>query len=203
MARPLTFWFEFASPYSYLSAMRIDAVAEAAGVKVTWRPFLLGPIFKAQGWDTSPFSIYPAKGQNMWRDIERRAEKYAVPFKRPDLSRAGAFPQNSVLAARAAIACLSEPWGPEFCRRVFRAAFEKDLDISQPDVIADCVEAAGGVDRIYMHMAYSHTQKVALREHTDHAQRLGIYGAPSFTVDSELFWGDDRLEDALEWALRD
>lgn len=200
MAKPVTFWFEFASPYSYLSAMRVEGEAQKRGVIVTWAPFLLGPIFKAQGWDTSPFSIYPAKGQNMWRDMERRAAKYGVAFKRPDLAEPGAFPQNSVLAARTAIACLHEPWGRDFCRAVFAAAFEQGLSISGPETIASCLQSVGGNDQIYLKSAYSDAQKVALRETTERAQALGIYGAPSFTVDDELFWGDDRLEDALEWA---
>lgn len=199
MPRPVTFWFEFASTYSYLSAMRIDAEAEARGVDVIWKPFLLGPIFKAQSWDTSPFAIYPEKGENMWRDLERRAEKYAIPF---DRSAEKLFPQNSVLAARAAIACLHEEWGREFCRYVFRAAFVDGRDISDPTTIADCIESAGGLVQIYMHMAHSHTQKNTLREHVEEAQSRGIYGAPSFIVDGELFWGDDRLEDALDWANR-
>lgn len=203
MAKTVSFWFEFASPYSYLSAMRIEDAAATRGVEVIWKPFLLGPIFKAQGWDTSPFSIYPAKGQNMWRDIERQAEKYAIRFHRPDLSRPGAFPQNSLLAARAAIAALHEPWGTDFCKRVFAAAFEFGLDISESSVIADCIEAAGGLDHIYMKMAYSNSQKRALRAQTEAAQALNIYGAPSFTIGDELFWGDDRLEDALDWATKD
>ena len=72
MAVPtLDFWFEFASTYSYPAAMRIAPLAKVAGVTVHWRPFVLGPIFKAQGWTTSPFNLYPAKGRNMWRDLER------------------------------------------------------------------------------------------------------------------------------------
>ena len=203
MVKPVTFWFEFASPYSFLSAMRIEETAAARHVDVVWKPFLLGPIFKAQGWDTSPFSIYPAKGQHMWRDVERRAEKYGIDFRLPDLSRPGAFPQNSLLAARAATAALHEPWGKDFCKRVFAAAFLHGLDISESNVIANCVEAAGGVDQVYMRMAYSNTQKQTLRENTEMAQALKIYGAPSFTVGDELFWGDDRLEDALDWAIKD
>jgi 2-hydroxychromene-2-carboxylate isomerase len=73
MPATLDFWFEFASTYSYLAAMRIGPLAESAKVEVRWRPFLLGPIFKAQGWDNSPFNIYPAKGRYMWRDMERLA----------------------------------------------------------------------------------------------------------------------------------
>lgn len=197
MPRPVTFWFEFASTYSYLSATRIETLAEARGVDVIWRPFLLGPIFKAQGWETSPFSIYPEKGQNMWRDMERRAQKYGIPFNR---SAADLFPQNSVLAARAAIACLQEDWGRDVCRRVFRAAFAEGRDISDPETIAECIETAGGNADLRLRMAQSDAIKSTLRAHVDEARSRGIYGAPSFTVDDELFWGDDRLEDVLEWA---
>ena len=81
--RQLTFWFEFASTYSYLSAMRIEDMAEKAGVELVWKPFLLGPIFKSQGWNTSPFNLYPAKGNYMVRDIERIAQGRGIPFRRP------------------------------------------------------------------------------------------------------------------------
>jgi hypothetical protein len=98
MAAPaLDFWFDFASTYSYLAAVRIGSLAVKASVDVRFRPFLLGPIFKAQGWDTSPFSIYQAKGRYMWRDMERQAADLGRPFRRPDV-----FPQNSLLAARVA-----------------------------------------------------------------------------------------------------
>ena len=102
MPATIDFWFDFASTYSYLTAMRIRPLAAAAGVVVRFRPFLLGPIFKAQGWDTSPFSIYQAKGRYMWRDLERLAADLELPFRRPD-----PFPQNSLLAARVALAGLT------------------------------------------------------------------------------------------------
>src|SRR3984885_9787109 len=98
MPRPvLDFWFDFASTYSYLAARRIGPLAAEAQVEVRFRPFLLGPIFKAQGWDTSPFNVYPAKGRNMWRDLERLSEDAGLPFRRPE-----PFPQNGLLAARGA-----------------------------------------------------------------------------------------------------
>ena len=80
----LDFFYEFASTYSYIAALRIAPLAESAGVTVRWRPFLLGPIFKAQGWDTSPFNLYEAKGRYMWRDMERLAAELSLPFRRPD-----------------------------------------------------------------------------------------------------------------------
>lgn len=203
MASSVTFWFEFASTYSYLSVMRLDAEADARGVETIWKPFLLGPIFQSQGWNTSPFSIYPEKGENMWRDMERRAEKYGLDFKRPDQADAEAFPQHSVLAARVAIACLAEPWGRDFCRKVFRAQFAQGLKISDPAVIGDCLERVGAHAQTFLKSAQSDASKSALRLQTDEARSRGIYGAPSFIVDGELFWGDDRLDDALDWAERD
>jgi len=68
---PLQFWFEFASTYSYVGASRIEAMARARGVPFEWRPFLLGPIFRHQGWNDSPFNLNPARGRYMWRDLER------------------------------------------------------------------------------------------------------------------------------------
>ena len=94
MADPiLDFWFDFASTYSYLAAARIRPLAAEAKVQVRFRPFLLGPIFKAQGWDTSPFNLYEAKGRYMWRDMERLCEKYEIPFRRPSK-----FPRSGLLA---------------------------------------------------------------------------------------------------------
>jgi len=118
MSSRLEFWFDFASTYSYPAAVRIGALAARAGVRVRFRPFLLGPIFKAQGWTTSPFNLYPAKGRHMWRDLERLCADLNVPFRRPD-----PFPQNSLLAARVALAALDHGWGEAFCVALFRAQF--------------------------------------------------------------------------------
>ena len=78
------FWYEFASTYSYPAALRVSSLAEERGVSIAWRPFLLGPIFAAQGWRDSPFNIYPAKGRYMWRDLERTCDAMGVPLKRPE-----------------------------------------------------------------------------------------------------------------------
>jgi 2-hydroxychromene-2-carboxylate isomerase len=193
----LEFWFEFGSTYSYLSAARIEAVAAAVGVPVLWEPFLLGPIFADQGWDDSPFNIYPPKGRYMWRDLERLCAKYRIPFARP--SR---FPRNGLLAAR--IACLakatSEPWLPEFARAVFRANFTEDRDIGDTATIRSILDSLGQPSAQLVEQAQVPENKLRLRQQTRRAKDLGIFGAPSFVVGEELFWGNDRLEDALAWA---
>lgn len=193
----LRFWFEFGSTYSYLSAARIEGAAVEAGVPVAWEPFLLGPIFAEQGWDDSPFKIYPAKGRYMWRDLERICEARGIPFARP--SR---FPRSGVLAAR--IACLaratSEPWLPGFARAVFRANFAEDREIGDATEIRSILDFLGLEGARILEKAQEPANKQRLREQTRRATEIGIFGAPSFVVGDELFWGDDRLDDALAWA---
>jgi 2-hydroxychromene-2-carboxylate isomerase len=196
MTKPnLEFWFEFASTYSYLSVMRLPGLAQEAGVDVIWRPFLLGPIFADQGWSTSPFNLYPAKGRYMWRDMQHRTATLGLPLQRPD-----PFPQNSLLAARVAQLALTQPGGDGFCQAVFRAEFGDGRDISDPTVIADCL-ARNGLPHSLVEAAQSPANKQALKTATETAKANGIFGAPSFLVGSELFWGDDRLEEAIAWAL--
>jgi len=199
MASPvLDFWFDFASTYSYPAALRIAALAKSRGVTIRWRPFLLGPIFKAQGWATSPFNLYPAKGQNMWRDLERTCAALHLPFVRPET-----FPQNSLLVARVALAGLAEPWGENFCRAVYSAEFGEGRNIETEATVSELLKNLGVDPDVALARARSDDVKSRLRAQTEDAQKLGIFGAPSFlTPDGELFWGNDRLEAALDWATR-
>jgi 2-hydroxychromene-2-carboxylate isomerase len=195
-ASTLDFWFDFASTYSYPAAMRIGPLARQAGVEVRFRPFLLGPIFKAQGWTTSPFNLYPEKGRHMWRDLERLCAELGLPFRRPD-----PFPQNSLLAARVAVAGLDRDWGKDFCRGVFRAQFGEGCRIDDVQTIGDVLAELKVDPGPVLAGAQSDEVKARLRSETEEAQRLGLFGAPSFlTTDGELFWGNDRLEQALRWA---
>ncbi len=197
MAR-LTFWFEFASTYSYLSAMRIEEMATKADVSIIWKPFLLGPIFKAQNWDTSPFNLYPAKGNYMVRDITQIAQERGLTFRLPD-----PFPQNSVLAARLALAGLEEGWAPEFAKSVYKLEFSERQNIADRSTLATALAASGAAAEQAFTRAESPEIKAKLRENTAEAQAIGIFGAPSFTTGcGELFWGDDRLEQALSWSGR-
>lgn len=194
----LDFWFDFASTYSYPTAMRISGLARESGVNVRFRPFLLGPIFAAQGWNTSPFNLFPAKGRYMWRDVERICADLELPFRRPE-----PFPQNSVLAARVALVGLKDGWGEDFCRAVFRAEFAERLRIDDPDTIRAMLAALKVDAAAALAAAQTTGTKEALRSETAEAQQLQIFGAPTFiTADGELFWGNDRLESALAWAKR-
>jgi 2-hydroxychromene-2-carboxylate isomerase len=194
----LDFWFEFASTYSYPAAMRIAALAKREGVTVRWRPFLLGPIFKAQGRSTSPFNVHPDKGRYMWRDLQRICDALHLPFVKPE-----AFPQNTLLAARVALVGLAQNWGEDFCRAVYSAEFGDGRNIGETQVIADILGALGQDADAVLAQTQSDDGKAALRTQTEEAARLCIFGAPSFvTADGELFWGNDRLEAALDWATR-
>ena len=199
MPRPVVeFWFEFASTYSYLSVMRIERAAQAAGVDIAWKPFLLGPVFLALGWNDSPFNIYPPKGRYMWRDLERLAAKEGLPFQRP--SR---FPRNGLLAARVALVGVEDGWVAPFARAVMTANFAEDREIAEPAVIEDILaKLALPVEQV-LARAQLDANKLALRAQTERAAELGLVGAPSFRVGDELFWGNDRLEDALGWAVTD
>ena len=198
-SRPtLEFWYEFASTYSYLSAMRIETLAKDVGVDLIWRPFLLGPIFKSQGWDTSPFNLYPAKGRYMWRDMERQCERLGLPLTPPDT-----FPQNSLLAARIAEAGRTAPWIGDYTRAVYMAEFGEGEDISDEALLAGILMEADAPAKEILGQAKSEPIKSDLRNSVSEAMTRGIFGAPSFVLQSgELFWGDDRLEDALEMAAK-
>jgi len=193
----LEFWFEFASTYSYLSVMRIASVAEAAGVEVRWQPFLLGPIFGAQGWNDSPFNIYPAKGAYMWRDMERRAEVYGLPLRRPSQ-----FPRNGLLAARVAQIATADGWCGDFTRQVFTANFAEDREIADESVVRSILTDLGRDPDAILAQATSPENKQALKTVNEEAVRRGVFGAPTFFAADELFWGDDRLEEACAWLRK-
>ncbi|MFD2676130.1 2-hydroxychromene-2-carboxylate isomerase [Camelimonas lactis] len=245
----LQFWYDFASNYSWIAARRIQAAARDAGVALQWKPFLLGPIFAASGWNDSPFNVYPAKGAYAWRDVARLADGLGLALTRPQ-----PFPQNSLQAARLALA-LPEAALPAFTVALFAAEFEQGLGLSEaalrqalaaasanmesplaaasanlglplaaasaslepslaaasaslePPLAAASAGTAGapaaGLDlAAALAAAGSDAVKRALRAQTEAAVAAGIFGAPAFIAsDGELFWGNDRLEQALAWEL--
>lgn len=191
------FWFEFASTYSYPAAMRIQSLAAARGVTIAWRSFLLGPVFQQQGWNNSPFNVYPVKGRYMWRDMERICEGLGLPLRRPTK-----FPRNGLLAARVVCSHAAEPWIPDFVRGIYSANFAEDAEISDPAVVSRCLTALGQDAAAILAAAEAPESKDKLKAQTAEAMERGIFGAPSCFVGSELFWGNDRLQEALDWSVR-
>jgi 2-hydroxychromene-2-carboxylate isomerase len=196
--KTIDFRYEFASTYSYPAAMRVEKVAAAADVSVRYRPFLLGPIFGAQGWKDSPFNIYPVKGRYMWRDLERICEAEGLPLKLPPVR----FPQNGLKAARIALAGEAQGWTAAFTRAVYTANFAEQRDISDDASLAFILSHIGVNPEAAVAAANTEENKSKLKAQTEEAISRGIFGAPSFTVGDELFWGNDRLEQAVAWAAK-
>lgn len=197
MPRPsLDFWFDLASNYSYLSVMRIQALAERAGVAVRWRPFLLGPILDALGWEGPPFVVQKEKGAYVWQDMRRQCRKYALPWQQPT-----EFPRRTVLATRIAVLAADEPWLPDWCRAVMTRNYGDDREVDSPEVVAQMLTALGLPAQRLIEEAGSDANRQRLRERTQTARDLGIFGAPTFFVGEDMYWGNDRLEDAIEAAL--
>ncbi len=192
----IEFWYEFASTYSYPTAMRIERLAAEAGVALRWRPFLLGPIFQTLGWNDSPFNIYAAKGHYMWRDLERVCAAEGLPLKLPPFR----FPQNGLKAARLALIGEKAGWTPAFTGAVFTANYAEQKDISEDETLAAILTALGVDAAGVFAAANAPENKAALKQQTEEAAARGLFGAPSLTVGDELFWGNDRLEAALLWA---
>jgi 2-hydroxychromene-2-carboxylate isomerase len=194
-ALEIEFWFEFASNYSYLSVMRIEDAARQCGVRISWKPFLLGPIFRELGFETSTFVLQKEKGLYVWRDMARQCRKYGLRWTPPST-----FPRPGVLPARIALLGAEQPWIGAFCRQVMELNFALDRDINQPDRIAGILTELGLPAVDILDRAQAEPTKNLLREQTGAARAKGIFGAPTFFVGTEMFWGNDRLEDALAFA---
>ncbi len=195
MSASVALWFEFASTYSYPAVMRAEDVARERGVALHWRPMLLGPIFAAQGLENSPFVLNPVKGAYMWRDLERVCEAEGLAFKRP--SR---FPRGSLLAARIACEFADAPWVGDFIRGVYTGNFSDDAEIDDPEFVAGLLTGLGEDPKGVIQAATTPEAKMALRTQTDIALKKGIFGAPTFEIGEELFWGHDRMAAAFDWA---
>lgn len=193
----LEFWFEFASNYSYLTVMRIDALAAEYGVAVVWKPFLLGPVFKSFGWNNSPFVLQKEKGAYVWQDMTRQCKKYRIPWTRPT-----AFPRASLLPMRVALVGAEQPWMNEYCQRIMQINFVEDRPIDHADVVNEVLTSLNLPASDILLAAQSEENKHRLRLQTEQAHQRGIFGAPTFFVGTDMFWGNDRLEDALIFAAQ-
>jgi len=195
MAAPLEFYFDFSSPYGYIAAQRIDAIATKHGRRVDWRPMLLGAVFKVAG--TQPLTQYPLKGQYSTHDFNRSAREHGIPFNMP-----ATFPLATQAACRGAYwlkQTLPDKAVP-FIKAVYAAYFVDGRDISATDTLAD-IAAGLGIDRkAFLAAIDSPEIKAKLREVTDDAiQHRGVFGSPFVFVDGEPFWGADRLDMVDRW----
>ncbi|MCX7294011.1 2-hydroxychromene-2-carboxylate isomerase [Janthinobacterium sp.] len=191
----LEFWFDFGSNYSYLSAMRIEALAREKKVQVIWKPFLLGVVFKALGWETSPFVLQKIKGDYTWRDMARQCDKYGLPWRQP-----AAFPRTALLPMRVALVGADQGWIAPFARRMMTMNFAEDRDIDKLEAVSEALAGLGLDAGAIVALALTPDNKLRLRRQTEQAQALHLFGAPSFLSGGELFWGNDRLDDALAHA---
>src|SRR5262245_34279844 len=193
MPQAIDFWFSTGSTYTYLTVSRLQKVEAATGVAFSWRPFSVRVLMREQ--NNTPFATKPIKMGYMWRDIERRAAMYGLPVKVP-----APYPLKEFdLANRLALLGLEEGWGKAYIvasyRRWFVDGQEPALD---PNLSASLGEVGQDAARVVSLAGADRIGKV-YTDATDEARRLGLFGSPTFAVDGELFWGDDRLDDALSW----
>lgn len=181
----IEFWFDFAINYSYLSAARIGGLARTAGINVEWIPFLLGPIFRELGMNNSPFVLQKEKGAYIWKDMARQGRKYGLPpWTTPSV-----FPRSGVLPARIAIQGLDKAWLENFCTKVFELNFVHDQDINDRAQISAVLRSLEIDPSIAIQQAEGDDAKRRLRNLTSEARARGVFGAPTFFVGSEMFWG--------------
>ena len=195
--RILEFWFDFGSNYSYLSTMRIEALAQEAGITIAWKPFLLGVIYRELGWKEPPFVTQAEKGRYVWLDTQRQAKKYGIEFNMPSV-----FPRVALLPLRVATLGADRPWIADFCKNVMRQNWVLDQDINDPKQVLAALSGLVDDPNRVVEEAQSDANKLKLREQTQLARDKGIFGAPTFFAGEEMYWGDDRLEDAVQRCAR-
>ncbi|MGR3493709.1 DsbA family protein [Citreimonas sp.] len=190
----IDFWYSIGSTYTYLTVMRLDSVARETGMRFRWRPFDVRSIMTAQ--NNIPFTGKPVKSAYMWRDIERRAAGYGLSPRIP-----APYPlADLALANRVAVVGAEEGWVADYTRGTYRRWFEDGAPAGEePNLSASLREIGQDPARVLAEADSAATVDTLARE-TDAAVAAGIFGSPSFVVGDELFWGDDRLDDAIAWA---
>lgn len=192
----IDFWFSIGSTYTYLAVMRLHRIEQEAAVAFNWKPFSVRALMLEM--DNIPFVGKPEKEKYMWRDVQRRAEKYGFPVKYPI-----EYPlKHFDLANRVAVVAEQEGWCAEYVRTTYRLWFQEQLPAGSESNLGEGLKRAGHSLNRVLELANSEAVEEAYREATAEARSLGVFGSPTFVIDGqELFWGDDRLEDAVDWAL--
>jgi 2-hydroxychromene-2-carboxylate isomerase len=192
----IDFWFTVGSTYTYLTASRLHEVEASSGIRFRWRPFNARAIM--QEMNNIPFATKPIKLAYMWRDIERRASKYGLPIKVPV-----PYPlKNFDLASRVAVLGEMEGWCPNYVRASYRRWFLEGKEVgAEPNLSESLGEIGQESDRV---IAAANAESVgrAYDDNTRKARQLSIFGSPTFVARGELFWGDDRLDDAIAWQTK-
>lgn len=186
MSQTIEFFWDPASTYSYLAATQMEAFAKANGATVKWKPFLLGKAFEATG-NKMPASI-PAKAKYLFKDATLWAKYYQVPFAMPKV-----FPLNSVLASRACIAADQAGQGVPFTLALLKAYWAEGQDLSQPEAVAAVAKGLGLDAEAILAATGTQPVKDVLRANTEDAIARGVFGAPTFFIGKQMFWGNDRL----------
>ena len=196
MTTPIDFWFSIGSLYTYLTVMRLAAVEARTGVVFRWRPFSVRTIMVEM--DNIP-ARKPAKLAYSWRDVERRAQEYGFAFRpRPP------YPlKNFDLANRIATLGAAEGWCADYARAAYRRWFLDHEEAGNERSNAQCLQEIGQDAHRVLERAASEDTTKAYEAATAEARSLGIFGVPTFVTRSEIFWGDDRLEDAIRWHQSD
>src|SRR4249920_2689249 len=183
------FWYDFGSTATYLAWTQLPALEAATGAKAIWKPMLLGAVFQAAG-NQSPANI-PAKGKYLFVDFARFAKRYGVT-----LNRNPHFPINTLLLMRGAIALQMSGDASlmDYCHAVFKAIWVDSLNMNDPTTVAEALRRAGFDAQVLVALASEQTTKDALKAATQTAVERGVFGAPTFFIGDQMFWGQDRMD---------
>jgi len=192
--KQLEFFFDYVSPFSYLANSQVQAIAARTGAEILYRPFLLGGVMQATG--NQPPATLPARGRYMPKDIGRWVRRYGIPF-----TFNPSFPMRTLEAMRAALAAQQAGVFPAYHAALFKAAWAEPANLADPAVLRDVVRKAGLDAEALLAAAASEPVKEKLKANTAEAVERGAFGAPTFFVAGEIFFGNDRL-DFVEEALR-
>jgi 2-hydroxychromene-2-carboxylate isomerase len=192
----LEFWFGYGSTYSYLTVMRIERAIHGTGIELVWKPFNLTALMQARRLPRGPFVDRPEKLAYMWRDLERRAQRQALSYRQPAV-----YPVDSQRTVRVGVLAAGEGWCGQFTKKVFHLNFVDGRPIGTPGQLEAALGELDKDPEAIIRRAHSAEIEAVLERDTRLAIERGMFGSPNFLVDGELFWGDDRLEDAIDWCL--
>ncbi len=194
MQRQVEFFYFIGSTYSYLSVTRAEAVGARAGIELVWRPFSVRTLMREQ--HNVPFATNPVKTKYMWRDLERRAARFSVPF-----NGIPPYPIDpNETANHVATLAAREGWCKEFTQSAYRTWFLEKQDPGTSESLRSILKSLGRDADDCLSRAGEDKTKQEYLASTERARRLGLFGSPTFVVGEEIFWGDDRLDDAFAWC---